>query len=71
MERRKYPSLDQVESASRFQVCAWYRFLPNPTSKEQIEILDRIIVRFQKLGGFTPEISKALGHGGGSQESSS
>jgi len=66
-----YPTIERVKSASRIEICGWYRFLPNPTSKEQIEILDRIIVRFQELGGFTPEISKALGHGGRSQESSS
>ena len=67
-----YPSIEEVEKADRFQICSWQRFLPSPGAKyvgtpqfaEKVEaeglIMDRIVERFGELGGFTPEISKAL-----------
>jgi len=58
---KKYPTIDEVNQASRLEICAWYRFLPSPKSKEEIQIIDRVCIRFSELGGFTPEISKAIG----------
>lgn len=59
----EYPTLKEVESANRYTICGWYRFLPSPNSeaKEQVNIMDRICDRFKELGGFTPEISKQMG----------
>ena len=57
----KYPTLKEVESASRYTICGWYRFLPSPTNDEQVKIMNRICERFKELGGFTPEISKSMG----------
>ena len=57
----KYPTLKEVESADRFTICGWYRFLPSPANDEQVKTVDRICKRLNDLGGFTPEISKRLG----------
>ena len=57
----KYPTLKEVESAGRFAVCEWYRFLPSPMNDEQVKIMNRICERYKELGGFTPEISKVMG----------
>lgn len=69
----KYPTMEQVESASRLELCRWHRFLDSPgmpgIGKENfMEILEtesriaeRIHERLRELGGFTPEISKAIG----------
>jgi hypothetical protein len=59
----EFPTVDQVEKASRDELARWYRFLL-PNGKEQQVILDKIADRFKKLGGMTPEISKRIGHGG-------
>jgi len=68
-----YPTMEEVEKASHYQICSWYRFLPGPGSKsigkddfnqvleEEGKIMDRISARLKELGGFTPEISKSLG----------
>lgn len=67
-----YPTMEEVEEADRFTICKWYRFLDSPgmsaIGKDNFEevmqkegpIMDRIHQRFRELGGFTPEISKAL-----------
>jgi hypothetical protein len=69
----QYPTLEQVELASTFQLCEWTRFLHSPGGKaldspnfHQIlesegKVMDRICARLKDLGGFTPEISKKLG----------
>jgi len=69
----KYPTLEEVEKASHLQLARWYRFLPSPGERaighpefnkifqQEAEILDRIVERFNKMGGFTPEISKKIG----------
>lgn len=69
----RYPSLEDVEHASHFDLCQWQRFLPSPgmncigkpefenTSRLEANVMRRIIERVKDLGGFTPEISKALG----------
>ena len=68
-----YPTMDEVEMASRIQLCKWTRFLAGPgegaigTSSfnevllEQAKILDRIIERLEKMGGMSSEISKMIG----------
>jgi hypothetical protein len=71
----QYPTLEEVEMADRIQLARWYRFLPSPgrssvgqdwktfrhNAASQNVILQRIISRFNEMGGFTPEISKAIG----------
>lgn len=57
----QYPKLDDVILADREQVCRWYRFLPSPTNALECAVMDKVVDRFRKLGGFTPEISKKLG----------
>ena len=54
------PSMKEVNEASRYQICAWWRYLPSPETEAEAEVLERIVQRFKILGGFTPEISKAL-----------
>lgn len=49
----KYPTKQEVETATKKQLAIWYRFLPSPND-EQID-------RFRELGGFTPELSKEIG----------
>lgn len=70
-----YPTMEEVEKADRYQLCKWWRFLHSPGLKatdrpraqfllimeEEGRIMDRIRKRFDEFGGFTPEISKALG----------
>jgi len=58
-----YPDTEQVEAASHYQICKWYRFLKSPTSDSQVKTMNRIIDRLKKFGGFTPEISKSIGWG--------
>lgn len=58
-----YPTLEQVEAANQMTLCCWYRFLPipdNPTDGK-LDIINRIFDRVHEGGGFTPEISKAIG----------
>ena len=68
-----YPSLEAVNSAGHMQICRWYRFLPSPGMSaigkenfhaildQEAPIMNRIVERLKELGGFTPEISKAIG----------
>lgn len=67
-----YPTLAEVEQADRVQLAQWYRYLPSPGSQvvgkpglhdlhvAESEVLARICARFGELGGFTPQISKAI-----------
>lgn len=57
----QYPTLNLVESATKYQICSWYRFLKSPETEGQIEIMNRIVARYKELGSFTAEISKSLG----------
>ena len=69
----KYPNLEDVEHARLLDLCRWQRFLPSPgmtvigrpafeeTLLRQSAVMTRIVERVKALGGFTPEISKALG----------
>ena len=60
---KKYPTLKQVEAASREQLCRWHRFLRSPMTANEVEVNRRIFARWQEVGGFTPGISKRLGYG--------
>lgn len=67
-----YPTLEQVENADRTQLARWYRFLPSPgrlaigtsdfqaVMDREVAAMKRITDRFVAMGGFTPEISKAI-----------
>jgi hypothetical protein len=71
----QYPTLAEVETASREQLGRWCRFLPSPGSSavgssaknfqalldEQVPIMNLIYERFTKMGMFTPELSKSIG----------
>ncbi len=72
-KKTPYPTMDEVEKASHYQICSWYRFLDSPglrsigeedfneVLEEEGKIMDRITARLKEFGGFTPSISKALG----------
>jgi len=55
------PTAEEIEAADHEQICRWYRFLPTPMNRENLEKLNRIIKRLSEFGGFTPEISKRIG----------
>ena len=61
VDRPDFPTMDQVEKASREELAKWYRFLPSGDTKEQLRVQDRIAERFKQLGGMTPELSKKIG----------
>ena len=56
-----YPTSDEIEDANQMALCRWYRYLHSPDTDERIGLLNRIIDRWREGGGFTPEISKAIG----------
>lgn len=68
-----YPDLVAVETADKFQLARWMRFLPSPGEAavgtaefdtafaQEAKVLEAIIARFAQSGGWTPEISKAVG----------
>ena len=62
--RLDFPTIEAVEAASREQLARWYRFLPSSGTVAQQKIMDRIVERFNELGGMTPEISRKIGLGG-------
>lgn len=55
------PTLEEVENADREQLAHWYRFLPSPETDEAVKVMNRLVERFNGMGGFTPEISKKIG----------
>ena len=59
--RRDFPTMAEVEKASREQLAKWYRFLPSGNTKEQQRVQDRVAERFKELGGMTPALSKKIG----------
>lgn len=77
MSHGTYPTMEEVESADREQLCRWNRFLPSPGNcaigksddtfaraiVRESKILKEIIARLAEMGGFTPEISKKIGWG--------
>jgi hypothetical protein len=57
----KYPSLEEVNAADRFQLCKWHRFLRSPENEKEVELNHLMFKMWEEAGGFTPEISKAIG----------
>jgi hypothetical protein len=56
-----FPTIEEVERATKEQLARWYRFLPSGETAGDQKIMKRIAERFQKLGGMTPELSKRIG----------
>lgn len=68
-----YPTREQVEVASLFDLCRWWRFQGGPglgrighddfqeTMERESILMVRIGERIKELGGWTPDISKRLG----------
>jgi len=59
--RPDFPTMAEVDKASRDELAKWYRFLPSGGTGEQQRVQDRIAERFKELGGMTPELSKKIG----------
>jgi len=59
--RPDFPTLQDVEKASREQLAQWFSHLPAGETAPQKKIMDRINERFKKLGGMTPELEKKVG----------
>lgn len=69
----KYPTLKEVENASRETLARWYRFLPSPgwnfakrkkffqNIEKEEQIMKTIVKRFEDMGGFTDELSRKIG----------
>ena len=76
-EHIPYPTLQEVEEADRYRLGVWYRFLQSPGVNAVIAevdrksyavavdrekaILDRIIIRFDEIGGWDSKLSKEIG----------
>jgi len=56
-----YPTKEAVESADRYELCKWHRFLRSPENDTEVELNQLMFKKWKEVGGFTPEISKALG----------
>lgn len=73
----KYPTHEEIEAAGHVELARWARFLPSPgisaldalpeeftkVLAEQRLAFDHIMERFRAFGGWTPEVSKAVGWG--------
>ena len=70
-ERPDFPTMEQVESASREQLAWWYRFLPSGDTPEQRKIMTKLVERFKAVGGMSPELSKKIGFSGTKEAASS
>jgi len=73
----KYPTLEEVNTASHRELARWYRFLPSPglnaindglprkdwekVVEQECAIMNTIIERFSAMGGFNPALSKKIG----------
>jgi len=56
-----YPTKEEIESADRYQLCVWHRFMPSPMTPEEVELNHLMFKRWSDVGGFTPAISKSIG----------
>ena len=56
----KIPTMEEVEKADRVQICTWYRYTHSPETDKEVKSLNRIVERYDELGGMTPEISKSI-----------
>ena len=71
----RYPALHEVEAADTVQLARWLRFLPSPGEsaagtpafdtafRQESEVMVVIVRRFSQAGGWTPDLSKAIGWG--------
>ena len=59
--QQDFPTVEQVNKASKEQLAKWYRFLLG-TTDEQRKTLHRVARRLKELGGMSPELSKKIGH---------
>lgn len=71
-----YPSMSEVKAADREQLARWHRFLPSPgthvagstdpvsdaITERELSVMAEICSRFEEKGGWSPELSKAIGH---------
>ncbi|MGB5812413.1 MAG: hypothetical protein WBG86_17880 [Polyangiales bacterium] len=67
-----YPTMDEVDKASRIQLGRWQRYLPSPGTSgighsgfgdvlaTESAVADLIAKRFNEKGGWSPNISKAV-----------
>jgi hypothetical protein len=68
-----FPTMDEVDGANRQQLGRWFRFLPSPGMDwtndkdykeklaKELNILQRILNRFDDLGGWDARLSKQIG----------
>lgn len=56
-----YPNFAEIETANRYILCKWQRFLRSPKTEAEVDKGNLIFKRWKEAGGFTPAISKALG----------
>jgi hypothetical protein len=52
---------EQIDAMAQLQMARLWRFEPSGFLQVGDPLSDRFTARFAKLGGFTPEISKAIG----------
>ena len=57
-----FPKAPDVETATHEQLGRWLRFLPSPMFTDESRVLDRILTRFEGMGGWNPALSKRVGH---------
>lgn len=62
-EREVEREIDNISRMSRFEMCELWRFAPagHPYFDRTLPLFEVFDARFRALGGFSPEISKALG----------
>lgn len=56
-----FPTYEQVEKATDYQLGKWHRFLPVASNELESASLSHIHQRFTALGGWTPALSKDVG----------
>lgn len=56
-----YPTSEMVERGTHYHLANWYRHLPSPKDEPQLALMNRICQRFKEMGGFNPQLSKAVG----------
>lgn len=71
----KYPTLAEVDGASRYQLARWSRHLPSPgmtaldadegtfqkTLDAEVAVMNHILAKFGEAGGWDPALSKMVG----------
>ena len=60
-ERPDFPTIKEVQKATKEQLARSYRFLPSGDTPEQQKIMALIQKRFKVLGGMTSALSKKIG----------